>query len=452
MRITRLELKGIGPFDDAVLEFPEPSGKGEVVLFEGPNGCGKTTIAETIAVYVGHWLEFQPMRILSGSLMRYPAQSLGRRFRQENWAASIEVTDHRRSVLLLAHATQPFVESAIAGVDELRVSKLQGMKSTAVGWTLFAYKGHSPTAQVDCLGPKPIERDPLDGALSFGLDHPASAYFGQFLVNTEFERIQAKIYASEKSRTQDVSTYQRLADSRLQSLERVEVALSRVLDRKVTIEFPIGNSAPRILFNGQEVPIDLLGEGMRNTISWLADLLVRLERIDWADKEKSPFDQDFWLILDEIEESLHPRMQARILPALRDLFPNARIYATTHSPFVVASAGEGTVFRIKPDPVTGRVSGKIEPVRLAPGQSLEWVVSEIFDAPSGFVDDETRNALDVHERAIRAIRAKQEIDWDVFVKARDFLLGLNDEVRTVVSMREVPVRALIAEKLREHAA
>jgi hypothetical protein len=290
------------------------------------------------------------------------------------------------------------------------------------------------------------------GALSFGRESPASTKFGQFLINTEYERIQSKLYAAEKNRAEDVSGFERLAHLRSDSLNRIQEALSRVLDRRVRIEFPIGHNAPRILFNDQEVPIDLLGEGMRNTFSWLADLMIRLERIQWTDKERSPFDQDFWLILDEIEESLHPRMQARILPALRELFPNARIYATTHSPFVVASAGEGTVFRIKPDIKTGRVSGKIESVKLEHGQSLEWVVSEIFNAPSGFVDNETRNALDLHERGIRAIRAKQELDWDGFTKGRDFLLSLNEEVRTVVSMREVPVRALIADKLRERAA
>src|SRR5262249_27196138 len=53
MRVTRIELSGIGPFDDAVFELPAPAGRGEVVLFEGPNWSGKTTIAQAIAVLVG---------------------------------------------------------------------------------------------------------------------------------------------------------------------------------------------------------------------------------------------------------------------------------------------------------------------------------------------------------------------------------------------------------------
>ncbi|HVK66055.1 MAG TPA: ATP-binding protein, partial [Polyangium sp.] len=52
MRVARLELSGIGPFEDAVFEVPEPpaGSSGELVFFEGPNGCGKTTIAQAIAL------------------------------------------------------------------------------------------------------------------------------------------------------------------------------------------------------------------------------------------------------------------------------------------------------------------------------------------------------------------------------------------------------------------
>src|SRR5690349_17101588 len=53
MRVTRLAFKEIGPFEDAVFEMPEPEGAGELVLFEGPNGCGKTTIVEALSTLVG---------------------------------------------------------------------------------------------------------------------------------------------------------------------------------------------------------------------------------------------------------------------------------------------------------------------------------------------------------------------------------------------------------------
>src|SRR6185369_13027510 len=53
MRVTRLAFKDVGPFEDAVFEIPDPQGRGELVLFEGPNGSGKTTIVEALSALAG---------------------------------------------------------------------------------------------------------------------------------------------------------------------------------------------------------------------------------------------------------------------------------------------------------------------------------------------------------------------------------------------------------------
>ena len=52
-RIERITLKDIGPFDGASFAPLPPTGPGELVLFEGPNGSGKTTILEAIAALIG---------------------------------------------------------------------------------------------------------------------------------------------------------------------------------------------------------------------------------------------------------------------------------------------------------------------------------------------------------------------------------------------------------------
>src|SRR4029079_709402 len=179
------------------------------------------------------------------------------------------------------------------------------------------------------------------------------------------------------------------------------------------------------------------------TLAWLVDLVARLELTPWKDVSRSPFDQDFWLLLDEVDQSLHPALQRHILPALRRLFPNAHIYASTHSPFVVASASEGYVFPIRPSKKTHLVTGETKPEALLPGQSLSWIVEEIFDTPSMFLDEETRSGLAAHERDVKVLRTKKSIDWVPFLENRRWLMSLNDEVATIVGMREVPIQDLI---------
>jgi len=470
MRLARLELKDVGPFEDAIFEIPEPKGPGELVLFEGPNGSGKTTIVEALAVLLsGFWERAdvsaddaaQRMGEIPWLCAMPPLRSFLRRRRGPRHAAAATIThdgDSLKVTLSAADGKQALQgrQTTIGWSDDSYgnavLAKLDRFGTWVehdepVEWAAFAYRAHQPSAEINTSGPRDIDVAPLSGVLSFGTHHPESSLLGQLLANLENERTKALAYATEKADEQRAVALAPVAESRQAAIRRFERVFSDVLGRRTEIKFSIDRQAPTLFFDGEPVPLDLLGEGLRSTMAWLSDLLVRLERVRWADPARSPIDQDFWLILDEIDEGLHPTMQARILPALRALFPNARIYATTHSPFVVASAGEGTVFPIRPA-ADHRVRGKVEPMKLEPGQSLEWVVTEVFEAQAGFVDQRSRELLAAHKREIRHLERGKPIDWDAFLARRAELMALNDEVRTVVAMQEVPVRAEVDRELR----
>ncbi len=470
MRISRLELDGIGPFEQAVFEIPPPpeGTTGELVLFEGPNGCGKTTILEGIAVLIGSvgrqfreeagWLSASPelLRDALTSGLNHPGptgliptappvRSLFRRIRGENPRLDLKLAEGGRA-LLNAKARKVDWE----GNHELFL-RIAGLGIAAdtnkpTDWAAFAFRGAQPTANLATEGPKLIDRSMLRGALSFAELLPASDELGQILVNTYFDYLQSWSAAEQAKGTPAELELREQAKAQQASINRFERALTDVLGRKVTIEFMPRQRPPVIRLDGEEVPLDLLGEGFRRTIAWLSDLVIRLELTPWKDTSRSPFDQDFWLLLDEVDQSLHPALQRKILPTLRNLFPNARIYATTHSPFVVASVGEGQVFSIRPDKKTHLVTGETKPTALLPGQSLSWIVEEIFDTPSMFLDEETRTGLAAHERDVKALRSKKTIDWEPFLANRRWLMGLNDEVATIVGMREVPIQDLIRQK------
>jgi energy-coupling factor transporter ATP-binding protein EcfA2 len=449
MRLTRLELNDIGPFQAAVFEIPAPAGPGELVLFEGPNGCGKTTILQTIALMVsGYCARLDPSILLTNPPL---AEWLRRRGATPLGGAQIA---HDGAILDLKLGSQAPDQSAGAGANAA-ADALHFFQSAArtpeqpITWAAFAHGPHAQSADLRTAGPREIEEAPLRGALSFGAQ-PASALLGQLLANLENDRTKALAYASEGSDPERREELSRIASSRRAAIGRFERVLSSVLQRRVTIEFAIDRQAPMIRLDGEELPLDLLGEGIRSTFSWLSDLLVRLERVIWADITRAPIDQEFWLILDEIEESLHPTMQARLLPALRELFPRARIYAATHSPFIVASAAEGVVFPIRPGK-DHRVRGTISARQLEPGQSLEWVVTEIFQAQSGFVDQKTRDLLADHKRDVRRFERTGNIDWNAFFARRSELMALNDEVRTVVAMQEIPVRPEVDRRMLDRA-
>src|SRR5262245_50719854 len=88
-RIERIVLDGVGPFDGATFEPLPPTGPGELVLFEGPNGSGKTTILEAIAVLVGSVGTSLTLEVATGS----PMGSLRRRFRSDEARVAVEVAE-----------------------------------------------------------------------------------------------------------------------------------------------------------------------------------------------------------------------------------------------------------------------------------------------------------------------------------------------------------------------
>ncbi|HZF14169.1 MAG TPA: AAA family ATPase [Thermoanaerobaculia bacterium] len=86
---------------------------------------------------------------------------------------------------------------------------------------------------------------------------------------------------------------------------------------------------------GGTIPLETWADGYRLTFSWLLDLYA------WA-MQAVAIDEDGQvrgiLLIDEIEQHLHPSMQADILPRLSELFPKMQIFATTHSPLVALDA------------------------------------------------------------------------------------------------------------------
>ncbi len=53
------------------------------------------------------------------------------------------------------------------------------------------------------------------------------------------------------------------------------------------------------------------------------------------------------VLIDEIESHLHLSWQSKIIPTLKELFPNTTFYITTHSPVVLIQLEEGEAYRLQ---------------------------------------------------------------------------------------------------------
>ncbi len=127
-------------------------------------------------------------------------------------------------------------------------------------------------------------------------------------------------------------------------LATIKRALNRLLP-DVSF-YKIDKDNRTVLFKNKDgiVEFSQLSDGFQISANWLGDLLYRITNT-YRDYDK-PFEARFILLIDEIALHLHPGWQRTIIQSISDLFPNAQIVATTHSPFVAQQAGDSELFTI----------------------------------------------------------------------------------------------------------
>ena len=117
------------------------------------------------------------------------------------------------------------------------------------------------------------------------------------------------------------------------------------------------------------------------------------------------------LLIDEIENHLHPTWQRRVIPALLEHFPGLQIFATTHSPFVVAGLKAGQVHLLNRD-ANGVVTASTNTEDI-----VGWTADEILRTMMG-VDDPTDDATAAAARELRQLRNEGPRDTEDSEAAR----------------------------------
>jgi predicted ATP-binding protein involved in virulence len=83
------------------------------------------------------------------------------------------------------------------------------------------------------------------------------------------------------------------------------------------------------------VPLDGWADGYRLTFEWIMDLYGRAIQAEAINENG---DVQGILLVDEIEQHLHPSMQSELVTNLRTALPGMQVFVTTHSPLTALGA------------------------------------------------------------------------------------------------------------------
>jgi predicted ATP-binding protein involved in virulence len=85
------------------------------------------------------------------------------------------------------------------------------------------------------------------------------------------------------------------------------------------------------------MPVEMLSDGLRNTIAMVADLAFRASKLNPHLGAQAALLTPGIALIDEVDMFLHPSWQQTILGSLRKAFPKVQFIVTTHSPQVLSS-------------------------------------------------------------------------------------------------------------------
>lgn len=428
MRIEKLYLKEVGPFDELRLDFPAPStpGKADITILTGPNGCGKSTILYAIGALQGPGLgpDFLAPRLRSPMSVAAVKTSIGR--------SMARGLGHPRD-----HKTH---DPWMAEGQRLRINPLAGPAYTRYDdpdraqWAERAAKfdpalpaTHSNfgTAAFAFAGSRTFEEQSLESYQELKAS-PFSECVGFARTTRDFAQWVAIQKTKEALARQGGDAA--AADRYAQAVATIESVVGRIVGGAV--RFEMTHEPLRVSLRRSEklVRLDLLPDGLKSIVTWVGDLLMRLARIPW-EKEVPLLERPFLLLLDEIEIHLHPKWQRSVLPIVRDVFPSAQVIVSTHSPFVVGSVAGATVhaFDVKDGVSTLRTT-----TTSTAGSSYLHTLRTIFQVDTEF-DVETERKLDAFE-ALKARVLKGEAPFTDLEREALELAKVGTEVHDIVAL------------------
>lgn len=447
MRVRRLHLRDIGPFSDAILDFPlsaDPA-RGSIHILAGPNGCGKSTALYALALLLagpsggavadprlvtsrfrstGH--PFAGLETDEGEMVgarpRVPAQGT----EQFAFGASTlplrEGTEYAFFVASTPHTIQKHLWPLVGRLDLSAPHTAEPLSTAA-----FAYSGARSVTPVQVQGTAPLPSRPLEGCLAFSQAANTQA-FAQWIVNLTVQEDRA--FRRRATANGDAEERQR-AEERLrvavETRQRLERAIGDVIGEEVHFEVVDEPWDVLLVRRGERLRLEVLPDGLKSILSWLGDLLMRLDRLPWVQGLPIP-ERRFILLLDEVDIHLHPAWQRTVLPMVQALFPQAQVFVTTHSPFVLASVAGAWIHSFNLEG-SGAVPRPV--VQSQAGTSIRAVLRRTMGVKATFDVATERKLADFYAVRGAALEGRTGAFEQLRSMATD-LSSRSDEVRDIV--------------------
>ena len=183
-------------------------------------------------------------------------------------------------------------------------------------------------------------------------------------------------------------------------MEAIGYALKGELEKgqRVIISSRYNNQLVLRNEDGTLIKFDSLSDGYRNVIKIIADIAVRMCILNPFLEEKVLLETPGVVVIDELDLSLHPTWQRRIVDILKKTFPKIQFICATHSPFIIQSLSSGELQSLDSD-ILYDYSGK----------SIEDIAEMVMNVTMPMYSEKKLAMLEAAEKYMEALgRAASE--------------------------------------------
>ena len=186
-------------------------------------------------------------------------------------------------------------------------------------------------------------------------------------------------------------------------MEAIRKSMKEELDPGERIEHSLRyNGLALVEADGTWIPFEGLSDGYRDVIKIVADIAVRMCILNPYLKENTFKETPGIVVIDELDLSLHPKWQRRIVGTLTDLFPKVQFICASHSPFIIQSLKDDQLISMD-----GEIRAEYE------GQSIEDIAEDIMGVENPQYSVEKQEMFELAEdyfAALAKVGSKEELE------------------------------------------
>lgn len=357
MHIKKIFLKNVRCFEEFTLEFEKSNSS---VLIVGDNGEGKSTLLRSIAMGLCDESSAAALfRELRGRFVK-----LGKK--EEDTLIDLYLSNGPEQSFIIETKWRSLKKSIGGSLESLTQTIFRGHeknKKNKIDQEEFPWKSIFIAGYG--AGLRTSGSATLDSYLAVDAVYPLFRY-DEPLLNPELALRRLVDEEKKRQRRKHDTNRPQRSDILYDFLE----LLRRILNLEKHDQVYLTRQGIEVRGPWGRCGLESLGDGYKSTIIWVLDLIGR--RLLYS-RTLNPKQMTGIVLLDEVEQHLHPRWQLNAMPLIQEAFPNIQFIATTHSP-LVASGCKNCKIR--------KITSKYDESSSVYGWLAEDVYREVMDLPT----------------------------------------------------------------------